>query len=149
MTAVTPQSRPVGIPRASPWVRKVMAEMVRGRHVIVHGNVHDVAVWEHRFVPVAQVLRGVLRALGFELIGSFDQLDGLSVDSDGRADGDRRFSDLLSPPAHHAPGAAASGQALGGSVPAADVRTGDAGNRSGRVGAARGARAPAPVMLGP
>jgi energy-coupling factor transporter ATP-binding protein EcfA2 len=145
MTAMAPPGWPPGIPRASPWVRRVMAEMVRGRHVIVHGNVHDVAVWEHRFVPVAQVLRGVLTALGFELIGTFDQLDGLSVKTRDEADGDGRFAELLASP---------TPVIADGTVPAASpvpadsrpapetsasgtVTAGDTGSRSGRAGAAR------------
>ena len=61
-----------GIPHKSPWVRRLAAEIIRGRHVILHGNVHDVALWSHHFMRVPQVLQEVLEALGFDLIGRYD-----------------------------------------------------------------------------
>ena len=103
-----------GVPHKSPWVRRLAAEIIRGRHVIVHGNVHDVALWNHRFVPVPQVLQEVLEAIGFELIGRYDQLDGLSFAS---PDGNRRFTDLLNGPA--APPADSPGTDCAADIPPA------------------------------
>jgi len=84
--------QPAGIPRASRWIQRLVAEIVRGRHVILHGNVHDVTIWNHQFVPVSQAVREVLTALGYGLVGSYDQVDGLTFAGE---DGGARFSRLL------------------------------------------------------
>ena len=52
-------AEPDGGSRESPWIRRVVAEMVRGRHVVLHGNVHDEALWNNQFTPVPQKLENV------------------------------------------------------------------------------------------
>jgi hypothetical protein len=70
----------------------VVAEIVRGAHVILHGNVHDLVVWDHSFVTLRAALSGVLASLRFDLIGRYDQVDGLSF---AAPDCDQRFAALL------------------------------------------------------
>jgi energy-coupling factor transporter ATP-binding protein EcfA2 len=127
-----PESRPQGVPRASPWVRRLVAEIVRGRHVILHGNVHDVALWDYKFLPVAEVLRQVLAALGFELVGKFDQIDGLSF---GAEEDSKKFTDLLGKQGSSAqPPADSPARPGAGDTP---DDTGSGGSRADRAGAAR------------
>ena len=127
-------------------MRRLIAEIVRGRHVILHGNVHDVALWNHRFMPVTDVLNEVLGVLGFDLIGRFDQVDGLSFSGQ---DGARRFAELLGGQAAAGPatsgpptGAATSGPPTGPATGAPagagqGAGPGPAGSRAERAGAAR------------
>lgn len=146
MTTAPEAERGPGVAQVSPWVQRVVAEMVRGRHVIVHGNVHDLAVWQHQFVPVPQILRGVLRELGFQLIGRYDQLDGVTVEhaADGR-DADREFAQLL----ENAPGARPAAPGRAGRGPAADgpgatasaPGAADGGNSGAGAAGRRGSRA--------
>ena len=121
MTAAADRDHSPGAAEMSPWVRRVIAEMVRGRHVILHGNVHDIALWQGRFVPVSQILRDVLYGLGFRLIGRYDQLDGLVVEipPDGR-DGSREFAQLLDQAPAGRP--ADAGPAAGAVTPARQAR---------------------------
>ena len=139
MTAAPQEDGPQGVPHKSPWARRLAAEIIRGHHVIVHGNIHDVALWNHRFAPVPQVLREVLAAIGFELIGGYDQLDGLTF---ATQDGSQRFTELLGGPA--APLADTRGTDRATSPPSAedaprsaDVGAASTGSRADRANAAR------------
>ena len=128
MTVMPPDrladGQPQGRPRASPWIQRLVAEIVRGRHVILHGNVHDVALLDHRFLPVGAVVQEVLSGIGFGLVGSYDQIDRLSF---AGADGERRFARLLGGgvPAGESPGNGGQSTTAVGS-----------GNRAGRAAAA-------------
>lgn len=115
--------------RMSPWVLRVVAEMVRGRHLILHGNIHDLALWDGEFVPVPQILRNILRDLAFQLIGRYDQLDGFAVEraADGQPAG-REFDQLFADTSGGRPAAG----------PAADLPP-VAGERGGRIAEARAA----------
>ena len=91
------ESRPTGRRVISPWVRQFVAEIARSRHVILHGNIHDVVRWQGGFVPLGRALDAILGTLSYDLVGRYDQVDGLVFDGD---DGHRRFARLIeSPPA--------------------------------------------------
>ncbi|MBL7252715.1 AAA family ATPase [Paractinoplanes lichenicola] len=87
------------IGRSAGWVRRFFADAVRGRHIILHGNVHDSVLWNNRFVPLREALPEMLTSLRYRLIGSYDQVDGLTFAS---PDGAERLHTLLgggTPPA--------------------------------------------------
>jgi energy-coupling factor transporter ATP-binding protein EcfA2 len=136
--AIPQEQGPRSGPRSSPWVRRLAAEIIRGRHVIVHGNVHDVALWNHCFMPVTQVLGEILAAVGFELIGRYDQLDGLTFASQ---DDSRRFATLLSESTASSADARGTDRATSMPVaedtPEATAGGAPAGSRAARASAAR------------
>lgn len=82
--------------RVSPWVKGLVAEIARGRHVILHGNVHDMVRWQGGFVSLRTALGEILTALSYELVGRYDQVDGLTFAAD---DDHRRFAELIGGPA--------------------------------------------------
>jgi len=86
------EGRPTGRRVVSPWVRQFVAEIARSRHVILHGNIHDVVRWQGSFVPLGQALGAILSTLSYDLVGRYDQVDGLVFDGD---DGHRRFARLI------------------------------------------------------
>lgn len=79
----------------APWLERVSAEIVRGKHVIVHGNVHDEVRWRSRHASLCGALTGILTAWGYRTIGFYDVVDGLTGDdlphlmalANGQADG--------------------------------------------------------------
>jgi energy-coupling factor transporter ATP-binding protein EcfA2 len=97
------------IGRSAAWVRRFFADAVRGRHIILHGNVHDSVQWNNRFVPLREALPQMLETLRFGLIGSYDQVDGLTFTA---ADGAQRMHALLTggPPPAPAPDSASREQ---------------------------------------
>lgn len=79
----------------SPWVRQFVAEIARSRHVILHGNIHDMVRWQGGFVPLSTALGSILSALSYDLVGRYDQVDGLVFDGEH---GHRRFAELIDAP---------------------------------------------------
>jgi energy-coupling factor transporter ATP-binding protein EcfA2 len=124
-----------GIPRASLWIQRFVAEIARGRHVILHGNVHDVTIWKSQFVPVSQAVRDVLETFGYGLVASYDQIDGLTFAGE---DGSARFTRLLE--SGSADGAVPSGGSSTGQPPVTQARGSTdtaTGGRADRAATAR------------
>ncbi len=71
-----------GLPPAAGWLERAVTEMVRGRHLILHGNVRDLARWRGRYMNFNDALSDVLRTFGYSVIGFFDQVDGLVIPGD-------------------------------------------------------------------
>ncbi len=67
----------------APWIRRFITVAVRGRHVILHGNVHDTVLWQNGFVPMRTALTAILQRLKFDVVGLYDQVDGLVFAGDG------------------------------------------------------------------
>lgn len=89
---------------ASPWLERIAGEIVRGRHVIVHGNVHDLVRWRGGHVPLRDALTDMLQALRYSVIGHYDQVDGLTfTEPDALA----RIQSAATPPARQPPPAQA------------------------------------------
>jgi energy-coupling factor transporter ATP-binding protein EcfA2 len=61
------------------WVQDVSAELFRGRHVLLHGNVADQVHWEDGFRSIDAVLLELLGALGYELVATYDLVDGFEL----------------------------------------------------------------------
>jgi energy-coupling factor transporter ATP-binding protein EcfA2 len=80
------------IGRSSAWVRRFFADAVRGRHIILHGNVHDTVLWNNTFMPLRRALPQMLATLRFQLVGAYDQVDGLTFTD---PDGARRLHELV------------------------------------------------------
>ena len=60
----------------APWTPDVIAELFRGRHVLLHGNVADQMRWDGGFQSVDTVLRDLLGALGYRLVAEMTWSDG-------------------------------------------------------------------------
>jgi energy-coupling factor transporter ATP-binding protein EcfA2 len=65
-------------------MERVVAEIVRGRHLILHGNVRDPVRWRSQHVPLRQALTEVLRLSGYTTTGYYDLIDGIQVDEQDR-----------------------------------------------------------------
>ncbi|MGC5052853.1 AAA family ATPase [Micromonospora sp. DT48] len=72
-----PASRP-SAPPAAAWLERVTAEIARGRHVVIHGNVRDLVRWDRSFHPLRTAVAGLLSIFGYQLTGYYDPVDGLS-----------------------------------------------------------------------
>jgi len=59
-------------------MERVVAEIVRGRHLIVHGNVRDPVRWRNEYVPLHQALTEVLHLSGYTTTGYYDLVDGIT-----------------------------------------------------------------------
>ncbi len=72
-------TRPAPEPQAPPtsaWFERFTGEVVRGRHILVHGNISDKVRWGKRFVSVHDGMTGVLKTFGYEVITLYDVVDG-------------------------------------------------------------------------
>jgi MoxR-like ATPase len=130
---------PNGQPSARPvaaWLERVTAEIARGRHVILHGNVRDLVRWDRSFHPVRTALTGLLSAFGYQLTGYYDLVDGLGF---AGPDDQQEFQRLA---AARSPAAAADNVQAG---PGAGGRAGAARERM----AAALRSAPAPTLTSP
>ncbi|MEU8154575.1 AAA family ATPase [Micromonospora sp. NPDC048986] len=132
MTGPAP-GRPTAPPAAA-WLERVTAEIARGRHIVIHGNVRDLVRWDRSFHPLRTAVSGLLSIFGYQLTGYFDPIDGLSFTN---VDDQREFHRLLTGPDVTRPGAA--------EPPAGTDRTGTARSRFST--ALRDA--PAPALTNP
>ena len=71
------------------WLERVVAEIGRGRHLIVHGNVRDPVRWQNTHVPLRQALTDILTRLEYQTVGYYDVVDGMSSNHDQTRDRDR------------------------------------------------------------
>lgn len=115
-----------GASTAAAWMERIVSEIVRGRHLIVHGNVRDPVRWRSEHVDLRTALTEVLHISGYPTIGYYDVIDGMSSNHEHDP---RRLGRLC---AVRWPGDAGSGTA----VPAAEgevaapTRTGRSQDRS-------------------
>ncbi|NBE84908.1 AAA family ATPase [Micromonospora rubida] len=124
--------RPTARPAAA-WLERVTAEIARGRHVIIHGNVRDLVRWDRSFQPLRNAVTGLLSVFGYQLTGYYDLIDGLSF---AGPDDEREFQRLT----------AAGGERPAAPEPAASTdRAGAVRNRF----AAALRDAPAPTLSNP
>ena len=114
-------------PVSAAWMERVGAEVVRGRHLIIHGNVRDMVRWRNRFVPLRQALTDVLGLSGYSVIGYYDQVDGMS----SHPDEPERLARLLAVPEAADGAGPGDGAATPASRPHAAV--GSPGERAGRA----------------
>lgn len=70
--------------QSSPWMSEFHKHLVRGKHVLLYGNVLDhfyltpAGDTQGRYVSVPEFLRHYFRDEGYEVIGHYDIVDGLS-----------------------------------------------------------------------
>src|SRR5437016_5359400 len=79
------QSTPVGKSTSSlssRWIREFEREILRRKHVVLHGNVNDFFLRNGRYHTVQQLLLGYFREKGFEIIVRYDPVDGLLFATD-------------------------------------------------------------------
>ncbi len=71
--------------QSAPWMGEFHKQLVRGKHVLLYGNVLDhfyitrTADSPGRYVSVPEFLRLYFTDEGFELIGYYDIVDGLAL----------------------------------------------------------------------
>ena len=61
----------------SRWIRDVVAHVGRGRHVLLHGNVRDLALYEGVPLSFSDALDAALEQAGYGLRARWNQADGL------------------------------------------------------------------------
>lgn len=89
-------------PQNSAWVERAAAEVRRGRHLILHGNIHDLVLYHGEYRPLEDVLALLLSRLGYDMVGFYDPIDHIRV----RADEDlARFTRHAEPAAASRPDA--------------------------------------------
>ena len=59
------------------WIRDVVSHLGRGRHVLLHGNVRDLAMYEGIPLAFADALDAALEQAGYGLRARWNQADGL------------------------------------------------------------------------
>jgi hypothetical protein len=67
---------------ASPWLRRAFQEVCRHRHLILHGAIDDLVRWNYEYAAFTPAVEGFMRHLGFELVVTYDPVDGLAFSSD-------------------------------------------------------------------
>lgn len=87
MSAPTP-------PRNSSWLERAGAEIQRGRHLILHGNIHDLVLWRGEYDTLENVLDGLLHRLGYGIVGFYDPIDHMRIRP---AEAFERFTALADP----------------------------------------------------
>jgi len=127
-------------------MERIVSEIVRGRHLIVHGNVRDPVRWKNEHVALRRALTEVLHISGYLTIGYYDVIDGMTSNHEHDP---QRLSRLT---AVQPPGGAGSSAPVA-SVPDATANAAGApATRSGQRRASTLARlenAPPPTYSGP
>lgn len=66
-----------------PWLRAVARELGAGRHVVLHGAVRDLSEWDDGYRDQRFILSRALPAMGFDVVGFHDPVDGMRFPVDG------------------------------------------------------------------
>jgi energy-coupling factor transporter ATP-binding protein EcfA2 len=70
---------------AATWFARAYHEIHRGRHLVLHGNIDDLVLWDDVFQPLPSALPAFLTVAGFRVVTRYDLVDGLSyADDDSR-----------------------------------------------------------------
>jgi hypothetical protein len=64
-------------PLAAPWLARAYHETLRGRHLVLHGNIDDLVRWDSAYHPFQSALNEFLAVAGFPVVASFNLVDGL------------------------------------------------------------------------
>ena len=64
---------------SSPWTVDFHNQLLRGKHVILHGNVSDVFLVNGRYLSLEEFLNEYLREEGYQVVGWYDIVDGLRL----------------------------------------------------------------------
>jgi energy-coupling factor transporter ATP-binding protein EcfA2 len=67
---------------AAPWFARAYHEIHRDRHLVLHGNIDDLACWDQAFQPLQVALTTFLSVTGFAAVARFDLVDGMSYPDD-------------------------------------------------------------------
>jgi ATP-dependent Clp protease ATP-binding subunit ClpA len=79
-------------PPSSRWIREFRDQLVRGRHVVLCGNVHDRFLCDGRYLTVQEFLQEYfLDTLHFEIVAHYDTVDGFRF---ARPEMSERFTSL-------------------------------------------------------
>jgi hypothetical protein len=124
------------LPPAAEWLERAAAEIIRGRHLILHGNVRDKVRWRNRYVGVREALGDLLVTCGYPVIGFYDQVDGITVPDDPSL---QRFAQLSGEEPSAGPGNLAEGNAPNVEQPV-DARTPADAGQPARTGPSAGNR---------
>src|SRR5688572_27747589 len=87
---------------SSPWMVEFEKQLVRGKHILLHGNVRDQFVLDGSHISCLDFLRTYFTRAGYEIVANYDIVDGMQF-----ADPDRmqpEFRRIVT-------------QALGGGIP--------------------------------
>lgn len=76
----------------SAWIREFQTAVLRRKHVVLHGNVLDYCLWNDSYITVGQFLRNFFAEQGFDVIASYDEVDGYRFD-----EAEHRASPLAQP----------------------------------------------------
>ncbi|HEY3331134.1 MAG TPA: AAA family ATPase [Capsulimonadaceae bacterium] len=71
---------------SSRFIADVEKQLHRRKHVLLYGNIHDQFLWRGTYVTVDDFISSYFRTLGFNIVGSYDPVDGF------------QFSDRISNP---------------------------------------------------
>ena len=65
--------------RSSQWMVEFHKQLVRGKHVILYGNVADQFLLNDRYLSMQRFLGTYFREEGYELFGQYDIVDGIQL----------------------------------------------------------------------
>ncbi len=60
------------------WIRDVVSHLRRGRHVVLHGNVRDLAMFDGVPLSFSEALDAALQEAGYEVRARWNQTDGVT-----------------------------------------------------------------------
>ena len=66
-------------PLTSSWLGDFAAQLYRGHHVLLHGNINDLVLAAGRDIGFAQALVRLLDEFGYDVVARYDVVDGLQA----------------------------------------------------------------------
>ena len=70
-------------PLSSRWVEEFRKQLLRRKHVVLYGNIHDQFLCAGQYQSVNEYLTATFRDHGFDVIVRYDQTDGFTFPGDG------------------------------------------------------------------
>jgi hypothetical protein len=119
---------------SSRWIVEFGKQVLRGKHVLLYGNIHDQFLWEGNYVTVQEFVQQYFLRRSFDLVLRYDQVDGFTF---GAPEMNKRFQDIVRK------GILAENPQLGGNLPT--EAGGPSGPGAGTAAGSGAADPPAPA----
>lgn len=76
---------------SSRWILDFEKQIIRGKHVLLYGNVHDQFLWNDVYYTAGEFLKSYFTDKGFDIVVTYDIIDGFRFAADGMRE---RFEEI-------------------------------------------------------
>lgn len=84
-------NKPEGETVNSRWITDFEKQLMRGKHMLLYGNIHDQFIWQGQYMTLPNYVTGHFQRLKYDIVVSYDPVDGFSFPT---KEMEKRFNEL-------------------------------------------------------